>query len=72
MCGMESNVLGNQMWHRVHHSIARDSRGWPWMSRTLTVAFPARILRWGYLSQGKGSISSKLDPILLPPLALEK
>jgi hypothetical protein len=24
------------------------------MSWTLTVAFPARVLRWGYLSQGKG------------------
>ena len=24
-------------------SIARDSRGWPWMSRTLTVAFPAHV-----------------------------
>ena len=23
----ESNVIGNQMWHCVHHSIARDSRG---------------------------------------------
>jgi hypothetical protein len=23
----ESNVIGNQMWHRVHRSIARDSCG---------------------------------------------
>ena len=39
--------------HRVHRSIARESRGWPRMSRTLTIAFPTRVLRWGYLSQGK-------------------
>ena len=46
----ESNVIANQMWHRVHRSIARDSLGWPWMSQTLTVAFPTCVLRQGYLS----------------------
>ena len=51
--------------HRVHRSVARESRGWPRMSRTLTVAFLGHILRWGYLSQGKGSISSKLDQMVI-------
>ena len=52
--------------HRVHRSVARDSRGWPRMSWTLTIAFPAHVFRWGYLSQGKGSLSSKLQSFFLP------
>jgi hypothetical protein len=59
------NVEGNQLWqgikragerwNRVHRSIIHDSHGWPWMSQTF-VAFPARVLMWGYLSQRMGSI----------------
>ena len=52
--------------HHVHRSITHDSHGWPWMSWTMTVAFPMRVLRWGYLSQGKGSLPSKLQSFLLP------
>jgi len=36
------------------------------MSQTLTVAFPAHVLRRGYLSQGKGSLSGKLQSLFLP------
>ena len=52
--------------HHVHRSVARESCGCPRMSWTLIVAFPARVLRWGYLSQGKGSLSSKLQFYFLP------
>jgi hypothetical protein len=53
-----------EVWQGI--KCARESREWPRMSRTLTVAFPEHVLRWGYLSQGKGSLSSKLQSIVLP------
>jgi hypothetical protein len=63
-CGRKSEP------HRVHRSVARDSRGWLRMSRTMTVSLPTRVLRWGYLSQGKGSHSAKLQS--LSPLSIRK
>jgi hypothetical protein len=48
------------MWHRVHRSVACDPRGVAADVTYVYVVFPARVLRWGYSSQGKGSISSKL------------
>jgi hypothetical protein len=61
-CDRESNVLGNQMWHRVHRSIARDSCG---VATDVTdlCCLPHVCLEVGYLSQGKGSISSKLQSL---------
>ena len=64
-CDRESNVLGKG--GIVFTDPSPMTRvGWPRMSRTLTVAFLGHILRWGYLSQGKGSISSKLQSFFLP------
>ena len=63
-CDRESNVLGKG--GIVFTAPSPMTRvGWPQMSRTLTVAFPRRIFRWAYLSQGKGSISSKLDQTVI-------
>jgi len=70
--GRESKVPGNQMWQGIKCGVVFIAPslvihvGWPRMSQTVTVAFPARVLRWGYLSQGKGSISSKLQSFFLP------
>ena len=62
----ESNVIGNQMWHRVHRFVARDSRGVIADVTDLDYCLPRERLRWGYLSQGKGSLSSKLQSFFLP------
>jgi len=46
--------------------IAHDSRGVAADVIDLDYCLPACILRWGYFSQGKGSISSKLQSLFLP------
>jgi hypothetical protein len=63
-CVRESNVIGKGgIVFTTPSPVTHVGR--PQMSRTLTVAFPTRVLRWGYLSQGKRSISSKLDQTVI-------